>query len=71
MNGKTIGPHWISMGEPPPKRGFYWLLSDQRFRLLAHVDHHGKWHGVDQNGYLFEVTDLYTHYTPIWEPSLS
>lgn len=53
----------------PRKSGFYWLTNRFGQKILAHFSTSGEWHGMDAHGQSFKITDPYTHYTPVLEPS--
>ena len=71
-DNRSLPPHWVSFSDtnPPDRAAFYWLLSSYGDTRLAHYDGMGGWRGVNAGGQSFKLQDVYTHWTPVPEPSV-
>jgi hypothetical protein len=62
--------NWIAFTvTAPPNVGFYWLLSEQRQTILAHLGDDDVWRGVNAGGESFRLGDPYTHWQFVGQPT--
>lgn len=60
---------WIPVEVPPPISGNYWLIDTYGRKQLAFFTNSGKWKAMNCGGEAFLLTDTYTHWTTVLEPS--